>query len=172
MKFVTLLVTILFAAACLAQTPPPQTPFTETSVSFNLSPITLPGAHTTLAAAETDMMWRITNNNHVGATTLIGSTNLTFIGGRYERVFPSVSNWLQEHTNLNGASFEAGLTASLGAVRGANGPVGGYWGERFGGYLKYALNGNTAIAAEAQWNNFPGWQHNVPSIAFGPIFHF
>lgn len=166
---------MVLAVAVFAQAPPapvPQTPFSETSISFNLNPVTLPGGHSTLAAAESDIMWRVTTNNHVGPTTLIGSQGLTFIGGRYEHVFPSVSNWVQEHTTFNGASFEAGVTASLGAVRSQNGPAGGYWGQRAGVYLKYAMSGNVAMAAEFQWNNFPGWQHNVPSVAFGPVFHF
>lgn len=165
----TLLLTL--SIGMVAQAPP--SAFATTSFSFNLSPITLPKVGQTAAGAETDAMFPLTTNNRFGETTLIG--NSTFIGGRYDRVFPSVAKYLQSHTALTGGNFEAGLTSSLGVVKASN----TYWGGRAGFFLHYAPNGSTNfnIGFEAQANYLPGYagatsQHWVPSLAVGPNFRW
>ncbi len=98
---------------------------------------------------------------------------MVFIGGRYNRLLPSVSNWLNNHSGvINGYKFQFGLTASLGSVRTSNSPKGGWWGERAGFFALYGINETWGIGLEAQWNNFPGVARHVPSIGLGPNFHF
>ena len=172
-KFLVLAV-ICFAVAAFAQTTTPPSAFATTSVSFNLSPLTLPGSSAgTLSAAETDVMFPLTTNNVFGETNLIGES--TFIGGRYERIIPSVAKYLQSHTALAGGNFQFALTSSLGVVRG----VKNSWGGRTGVSLKYAPAGSTSfnIGFEAQANYLPnfaglGTQHWIPSVALGPNFRF
>jgi len=151
-----------------AQAAQPQSAFAETTYTFNLTPITLPRTGTTLAGAETDMLVSITTNNALGATTLISSS--PFVGGRYERAIPSIANYLQNHTALTGYNFQAGLTASAGVVNSGK----EFWGERAGIFLKYAPAGSTSfsVAIDAEWNNFPGIAHNIPSLAISPAWRF
>jgi hypothetical protein len=174
MKYaLTAVCTLILAAAAFAQTPAPSA-FSTTSISFNLTPITLPGSSKgTLSGAETDIMFPLTTNNIFGETTLIGES--TFIGGRYERVIPSVAKYLQNHTALTGGNFQFALTSSLGVVRG----VTNSWGGRTGFSLKYAPAGSTSfnIGFEAQANYLPnyaglGTQHWIPSVALGPNFRW
>jgi hypothetical protein len=154
-----------------AQTPTPA--FTGTTVSFNLTPITLPGGKQTLSGAETDVMLSPTPNNAFGETTLINSA-YTFLGGRYNRLFPSVSKWLNNLSpNLNGLAFQFGLTGSLGVVNIPGNATPTHWGERAGGFLNYQIGSSAfGLGVEAQWCNFPGYAHNTYSVAFGPNFHF
>lgn len=164
------LITILFfCSLSFAQTTQPQTPFQASSISFSLTPVTLPGYGQTLAGAETDTLFHFTTNNVVGATALISSSS--FVGGRYNRIFPSVSTWLQNHTALTGNQFEVGFTLSGGVVEATK----SQWGGRSGFFVNYALNNTWAMGFEAQANYLPGiategkW---APSIAIGPNFHF
>lgn len=167
-------ITVALSAAAFSQATPPSA-FAGTTYNFALTPVTLPGQQQTLSGAETDFLVNFTPNNVFGETTLISTA--TFVGGRYERIFPSVANWIQNHTSLTGGNFEAGVTTSLGVVKGAK----EYWGERAGIFLKYAPSGsqNFNIGIDAEWNNLPGidpstssYGHNVPSIAIGPNFRF
>lgn len=150
--------------------------FPTTTVTFNLSPVTLPGARTAVAGAETDAKLKITQNVNIGETTLIGG-NYSFIGGRGDYVIPQFSRWLQNaSTTLNGYQFQLGVTGSLGVIRTPSltniGQSQSHWGQRFGVFLNYSLSGNTGLGLETQWCNFPGYAHNTYSIAFGPNFHF
>lgn len=163
---------LLLATLSFAQAPP--NAFSGTSISFNLTPLTLPGtSQGTLSGAETDVTFPLTTNNIFGETTLIGES--TFVGGRYERVFPSIAKYLQEHTALTGGNFQFAVTSSLGVVKGAKNS----WGGRAGFSLKYAPAGSTSfnIGFEAQANYLPNYagpnsQHWVPSLAIGPNFRF
>lgn len=170
-KTLALAILLLFATAVLAQTPAPSA-FSTTSFSFNLAPINLPGLNS-ISGAETDAMFPLTTNNHFGETTLIGQS--TFIGGRYDRVFPVIANYLQNHTALTGGNFQAGVTASLGVVRNSNTS----WGGRAGLFLRWAPAGSTNfnVGFEAQANYLPSYAgvnspHWVPSLAVGPNFRF
>lgn len=162
---------LLMVGVCYSQTTttPSPTPFSTASVSFGLTPVTLPNVGTTLAGAETDTLFHFTNYNLIGPTVLV-STN-TFVGGRYNRIFPSISTWLQNHTSLQGNLFQVGLTVSGGVVESGK----SQWGGRSGLYVNYALNNTWAMGFEAQANYLPGlfgtgkWG---PSIAVGPSFHF
>jgi hypothetical protein len=149
------------------------TAFSTTTFSFNLSPINLPGLGSSVSGAETDAMFPLTANNRFGETTLIGES--TFVGGRFDHVFPSVAKYLQEHTALTGGNFEAGVTSSLGVVKSGK----TNWGGRAGLFLRYAPGGatNFNIGFEAQANYLPSYAglnspHWVPSIAVGPNFRF
>lgn len=164
-------VVLLCAAFAVCQAPP--SAFSTTTFSFNLSPINLPGLGASVSGAETDAMFPLTTNNRFGETTLIGQS--TFIGGRFDHVFPSVAKYLQSHTALTGGNFEAGITSSLGVVKSAN----SNWGGRAGLFLRYAPGGatNFNIGFEAQANYLPNYAgasspHWVPSIAVGPNFRF
>jgi hypothetical protein len=159
-----------------AQTAPtaPVNAFSTTTFNFNLSPITLPNLGSSISGAESDALFAFTTNNILGETTLIGQS--TFIGGRYERLFPAVAKYLQNHTALTGGNFQAGFTSSLGVVKAA---VKNEWGGRVGLFLRYAPGGtqNFNMAFEAQANYLPGYAgadspHWVPSLAAGPNFRF
>lgn len=166
---VVILVLSFLAVLAVAQTPTtPPSAFAGTSISFSLTPLTLPGNQQTLSGIETDALVHFTPNNIFGETTLISTQ--PFIGGRYERVFPSVANFLQNHTALLGGNFQAGITMSLGVVKGDR----LHWGERAGIFLKYAPSGsdNFNLGVDAEWNNLPGIGRHVPSIAVGPNFRF
>jgi hypothetical protein len=170
----TLLTVLVLSIASLAQTEPaPQTTaFPETSVTFNLAPITLPGLKSTIAGAETDILIAPSNSFSLGETTLTGST-MIFAGGRAQYVIKPVSTWIQTHSpNLNGYQFQFGVTSSLGVVK----PVGTvgtpHWGERAGVFLNYALNGQWGLGVDAEWGNFVGVQRNTWTLGVGPNFHF
>jgi hypothetical protein len=163
---------LLAVSFASAQTATPPQAFAETTITFNLTPISLPGASTSVGGAETDALIALTPNNHIGETTLIDS-GFTFIGGRYNRTFPSISTWLNNLSpNINGYQFQFGLTSSVGVVRvpGALNPS--HWGERAGAFINYQINGTWGVGLEGQWCNFPGYAHNTYSLAFGPNFHF
>lgn len=168
LAFLVLSVTVAFAQA-------PPNAFAATSFSFNLSPISLPNLGSSISGAETDALFPLTTNNYLGETTLIGSN--TFIGGRYDRVFPTIAKYLQNHTALTGGNFQAGITASAGVLRESPKNT---WGGRAGFFLRYAPAGSTSfnIGFEAQANYLPGYggasqvSHWVPSIAIGPNFRF
>lgn len=167
MKSLSLAVVVcLLSIASFAQAPP--SAFASTTISFGLTPLSLPRSGQTLTGMETDALVHFTPNNIFGETTLI--SNSPFVGGRYDRVFPSVAKFLQNHTSLTGGNFEAYATVSLGVVLSDK----ERWGERAGIGLKYAPSGsdNFNIGVEAQWNNFPGIAHNIPSVAVGPNFRF
>jgi len=169
----TLVSLFLLSVAVFAQTPAPSA-FPSTTVNFNLSPITLPGAKTSVAGAETDVKLKITSNFSLGETTLL-SGDYAFIGGRGDYVIPSFSKWLQNHSPmLNGYQFQLGVTGSAGVVRTPQslGVSVSHWGERAGMFLTYAVNGNVGLGVEAQWTNLPGYAHSTYSMAFGPSFHF
>lgn len=166
-SILTAVAVLILAIASFAQTAPTSV-FEGSTVSFGLTPITLPRLGSTLTGAETDILVGITTNNIVGPTTIISSS--PFVGGRYDRIFPSVGKWLQNHTALTGANFQAYATGSIGIVKASK----EYWGERAGIGLRYAPAGaqNFSVAFEAQWNNFPGIAHNIPSLAVSPTFRF
>lgn len=163
---------MVFCGILMGQTQQP-TAFPTTTINFNLSPITLPGAKTSVTGAETDMKLKITTNTAFGETSVI-SSDYTFVGGRGDYVIPQFSTWLQNHSpSLNGYQFQLGVTGSLGVVRAQLGPNGvSHWGERAGMFLNYAVSGNMGLGLEAQWTNLPGYVHSSYSLAFGPNFHF
>jgi hypothetical protein len=168
---------LLCVAVCVGQTvaptpapaAQPQSAFAETTYNFALSPITLPGTGTTLSGAESDVMVNFTQNNAFGATTLI--SNNTFVGGRYDRTFPSVANFLQSKTALTGYNYQFYVTGSVGVVRSAV----NHWGERAGVGLRWAPAGSTSfsVAFEATANRLPGIADSwIPAIAVSPQFRF
>lgn len=165
---------VIFTVASFAQTTTQPSAFPSTTYNFNLTPITLPGAKTSVAGAETDVKLKITTNFALGETTLI-SGDYSFIGERADYVIPQFSKWLQNISpTLNGYQFQLGLTQSLGVVRTpiAAGEQQSHWGERAGMFLNYAVSNNVGLGVEAQWTNLPGYAHSTYSIAFGPNFHF
>jgi len=172
--FLTVAITMLLAVPSFGQTTPPPSAFQTTTFSFNLSPITLPNLGSSISGFESDAMFPLTTNNRFGMSTLIGQS--TLVGGRYDRVFPSVAKYLQNHTALTGGNFEAGVTSTLGVVKAS---TKNSWGGRAGFYLKYAPAGSTSfnVGIEAQANYLPRYAgdsspHWVPSVAIGPNFRF
>lgn len=176
--FITILGLLLAGLSYGQTTPNAPTPqpsaFADTTVNFSLTPISLPGVSQSVPGAETDVKLNVSTNNVVGETTLISSA-YSFIGGRYDRMIPSFSTWLNNHSpQLNGYNFQLGLTASLGVVRTPNGvgTTAEHWGERAGAFINYKANSIMGLGVEAQWCNFPGYSHNTYSVAVGPNFHF
>lgn len=169
--------TFMLAVLCLAvslagfaqtTTPAPTSAFTDTTVTFGLTPVTLPSKVNTLSGAETDILLNLTSNNVIGESNLISTS--PFLAGRYIRLFPSVSKWIQTHTAFSGGHFQAGLTTSFGIVK-ASTP---HYGERFGFVLNYAPAGSSTfgLGLDVEANNLPGIARWVPSIAVAPTFHF
>lgn len=167
------LAVLVLSFACFGQTQQPSA-FPSTTFNFNLSPITLPGAKTSVAGAETDIKMKISQNFSAGETTLL-SGDYSFIGGRGDYVIAPFSKWLQNISpTLNGYQFQLYLTGSAGVTRTpiSNGVNASHWGERAGAGLTYAVSGNVGLGIEGQWCNFPGYAHTTYSLAFGPNFHF
>lgn len=172
-----LLAFAMLTAVCVAQTCTGSNcdfapAFPTTSTQLTLSPITLPGLTNSVAGAETDVLISPSPMLALGETTLT-STSMVFAGGRFNYVIKPVSTWIQNHSpNLNGYQFQFGLTGSVGVVK----PVGNigspHWGERAGGFLNYAINGQWGAGVDIEWGNFPGVQHNTWTFAVGPNFHF
>lgn len=177
MKTLSLIsVLLVLAVASFAQTapvtPPATTAFPETSVTFNLAPITLPGLKASVAGAETDVLVAPSPSFQVGETSL-ASSSMIFEGGRGQYVIKPISTWLQNHSpNLNGYQFQFGLTGSAGVVKpvGAGGTA--HWGERAGVFVNYAVSGQWGLGVDAEWGNFPGVAHNTWTLAVGPNLHF
>jgi hypothetical protein len=167
----TILAVLIATVQTFSQTPAPSA-FPTTTYDFNLTPITLPGVKASASGAESDIKFHPTTNFSVGETTLI-SPDYVFIGGRADYVIPAFSKWFNNISpTLNGYQFQLGLTGSLGVDKPFGVVPQSHWGERAGIFMNYAVSGSTGLALEVQWNNFPGYAHNVPSIAFGPNFHF
>lgn len=165
---------MLLASFAVGQTAQQPSAFPTTTYNFNLTPVTLPGAKTSVAGAESDIKLKITTNFNLGETTLI-SGNYSFIGERSDYVIPQFSKWLQNISpTLNGYQFQLGLTQSLGVVRTpiSLGINQSHWGERAGLFLNYAVSNNVGLGIEGQWTNLPGYAHSTYSVAFGPNFHF
>ena len=172
MKTLFTVLILAFSIASFAQTTPAPSAFPETTVTFNLSPVSLPGVKSTIGGAETDVLIAPSPEFQLGETTLTGSS-LLFVGGRGQYTIKPISTWLQNHSpNLNGYQFQFGVTSSLGVVK----PIGqtgtAHWGERAGAFVNYAINGQWGMGVDAEWGNFPGVQHNTWTLAFGPDFHF
>lgn len=174
-KGIVLFLLVLVAVAASAQATP-KSPFAESTMSFNLSQISLPGQQQTLAGMESDALITFSEYLNVGETTLISTS--PFIGGRYEIVIPAVAKYLQNHSSLSGANFQFGITGSAGVVKSS---LASHWGERAGIFLKYAPAGNQNfnLGIDIEANNMPGidpsnakYGHWVPSVAVGPAFRF
>jgi hypothetical protein len=167
------LLCLVMAVPAFAQTAAPAPPaapsaFSDTTVTFGLTPVALPNNVKTLTGIETDVLLNVSTNNVFGETSLISSS--PFIGGRYVRLLPGVSKWIQSHTSFVGGHFQAGVTTSLGVVKASS----EHYGERVGFVLNYAPAGNSTfgLGVDVEENNFPGIEHWVPSIALAPTFHF
>lgn len=170
MKFLSfaLLSCVLTVAGFAQSTSKPASAFAETTVSFGLTPVTLPSFGKTLSGAVTETSVNLTTNNALGEETLISSS--PFIAGEYQRTFPGASKWIQNHTNFTGMNFQIGVKAQFGVVKAAK----SYWGEGAAVFVNYAPSGSNSfgLGLQAGWMNLPGVQHNVPAIAVGPNFHF
>lgn len=152
-----------------------QPAFNESTVSFGLTPVTLPSFGSTLAGVESDTAFNFTNYNQIGVRTIISSS--TYIGPVYNRIFPSVSSYLQNHTALTGNQFQVGLTVSGGIVEASK----QQWGGDGGLFVNYAPSGSKtwAIAFTGTAAYLPGianvsghsgkW---IPKVAIGPAFKF
>lgn len=159
----------VFCCAAVAQTAsPPASAFADTTVTFGLTAVTLPSRVTTLSGAETDILLNVSANNVLGESNLISGA--PFLGGRYIRLFPSASKWIQEHTAFTGGHFQVGATTSFGVVKSST----PHYGERFGFVLNYAPEGSSTfgLGLDVEANNLPGIARWAPSIAIAPTFHF
>lgn len=172
-----LAVALVCATVCFAQntpvTPSPTDPIdSSTSFTVNLTPITLPGGHTSVAGIESGMALKLTPNFDVRETNLAGS-GLQFYGGGLNYHMPFLSKALNGVSpNINGLLFDFYLTGTVGTVLTPSGPAGGHWGERIGGGANYALNGTWSLGAEIQYFKAPGYSNNTYTVAIGPKIHF
>lgn len=149
--------------------------FNGNTMSFALTPVTLPSFGKTLSGAQTDELFSLTTNNQFGATFLVSSS--TYVGVRYKRTLAGVSSWLQNHTALTGNHFQAGLSFSGGTVKASK----TQWGADGSFFLNYAPNGsnNWAVAIDAGAGYFPGIVNAaggsakfIPKLTIGPLFTF
>jgi hypothetical protein len=157
-----------FAQTTTPAPAPVASAFADTTVSFGLTAVTLPSRVTTLSGAETDILLNVSANNVLGESNLISGA--PFLGGRYIRLFPSASKWIQEHSAFTGGHFQVGATTSFGVVKSST----PHYGERFGFVLNYAPEGSSTfgLGLDVEANNLPGIARWVPSIAIAPTFHF
>jgi hypothetical protein len=158
MKFLALL---FMSSLALAQS------YDQPKVSCNAVPVSFVTMKHTTTGVETDMVVGVTAKDGLGESTIVASN--TFVGLRYERVFPSIAKWLDNSTSLAGYNFKIGLSLTPGLVKT---PTVLHWGERAGLFMKYSPQGSKSfsLGAEVQWNNFPGIVHDTLSLSVGPNF--
>lgn len=154
-------------------TPPPSAPpDTSTSFTVNLTPITLPGGHTSVAGIESGMSLKLTTNFDARESNLTGS-GLQFYGGGFNYHLPFLSKILNNASpNINGLLFDFYLTGTVGTVLTPSGPAGGHWAERIGGGFNYSLNQTWSLGTEIQYFKAPGYANNTYTVAVGPQIHF
>jgi hypothetical protein len=152
MKFCLALL-ILGATISLAsaQTAPQPATGDAITVSFGLSPISLPDAPSSIAGAETDVVLPFTTNNWIGETSIV-SSSYSFVGGKYQRIFPQIGTYLNNVSALNFLNSDIGLTASVGVVF-VNGEK--HWGTTAGVFWMQNINSTWATTFDAEAVRFP-----------------
>lgn len=170
MKFVTLLVTILFAAACLAQTPP--NPSTE-SPTFTLNASVLSGGQNLGAATDIGATFAVTKNWLLRSDNIIApSVNTEGFFGGVQYNLPQLANLLK-NTNLNSSHFQFYASAALGAARtqiGATGTPVNHFAALAGGGVNYDPTGTGKFSlnlAEVRWAKMPGWANSTVIVSSG-----
>ena len=140
----SVLAVLVLSFASFAQTAPnppvsttPPTPVdSSTSFTINLTPITLPGGHSSVAGIESGLSLKLTNNFDVRESNLTGQ-GLQFYGGGVNYHLPALSKLLNSASpNINGLLFDFYLTGTVGTVLTPTSPAGGHWGERVGGGIQ------------------------------------
>ena len=169
-KLFSCLGVLLLVSVCLGQTPAPTATGDSITVSFGLTPVTLPNAPSSIAGAESDIVIPFTTNNWIGETSIVSST-YSFVGGKYMRVIPQLGTYLNNHSTLNFANSDLGLTGSAGVVF-VNG--GKHWGATAGVFWLQNINSSWAITFDAEAVRFPyvsttAWTWK---FATGPNFKF
>jgi hypothetical protein len=150
--------------AVVSVTPAPA----KTTMTMNAMPVTIIGGNGAATGSETDALVAALHPLSIGETTIV-SNKLSFIGGRVDFTIKPISTWIQNHSSVDGYKFEMGPTFSFGGVK-ANSKF--YYGQRAGMFINYKLAWAVGMQFEIQWNNFPGYAHNVPSFSFGPNCHW
>ena len=155
-KFFSCLGVLLLVSVCMGQTSvsmPPQPVATgdTITVTFNLSPITLPDAPSSIAGAETDIILPFTTNNWIGETSIV-SSNYSFVGGKYMRIFPNLVKYLGKVSPLNFTGSDIGVTASGGVVFVNNTK---HWGGTAGVFWMQNINSTWAMTIDAEAVRFP-----------------
>jgi len=173
---------ISLAAVCLAQQPPqapqpqapPQAQQTKQAtgdtitVSFGLTPITLPNAPSSIAGAESDVVLPFTTNNWIGETSIV-SSNYSFVGGKYMRILPAVGKYMAAQ-NAMFANSDIGLTASAGVVF-VNGKK--HWGSTAGMFWLQNINDTWGMGFDAEAVRFPDVADKWTwKLAVGPQLKF
>lgn len=173
-KHFTLLPCLLFAVTCLAQTAPPPdnpTPGTTTSFSMNLTPVTLPGNHTTLTGVSSGIAFTVTPKLDIKDLNLAGSGFQYYSAGFNYRL-PMISEALNNASpNVNFLAFQPYVQATAGAVY-AGGSSTSHWGFTAGGGVDYYVNNTWSFGGEADYAKFPGYNNNALILQFGPKLHF
>lgn len=148
---------------------PKPAPSKSTTMTMNVMPVTITGGGSGAATgSETDALVAAFHPFSIGETSIV-SNKLSFIGGRADLTIKPLSTWIQNHTSADGYKFEIGPTISFGGIKAASKF---YYGERAGVFVNYKLGWGVGMQFEVQWNNFPGYAHNVPSFSFGPNCHW
>lgn len=159
----------LFAVSALGQTQQPGL----NSFSLALSPISLPGAHQTVAGTEAGMTLNITNSLALVDQNIIApGDNFQFYGGGAQYTFKALSTKLNNASpNLNGLAFQFGLKATAGVDR-LTAINAQHWGFTAGGFVNYAINGTWAFGGEVLYGHFPGFNQRAVLVSVGPQIHF
>ena len=109
-KRITLL--LLLTSYCLAQSPDYGQ---QSKVSCNAAPLSFVTMKQVTSGVETDMVLAISKTDGLGESTLVASS--TFVGGRYEHSFPSISKWIDNNSALSGYNLKFGITLTPGLVK-------------------------------------------------------
>lgn len=174
MKLFHILAVLLFAALSYAQSGPPSpdpTPGSTTSFAMNLTPVTLPGGHTTLAGISSGVAFTISPNFDVKNLN-IAASNLQYYSAGFNYRLPVISKALNNVSpNINFLAFQPYVNATVGADY-AYGQSSSHYALTAGGGVDYYLNNTWSFGAEADYAKFPGFNNNTVLIFFGPKWHF
>jgi hypothetical protein len=162
-----LCILLLTSLAWSQATPAPET-FPKSTMTMNVMPVTIIGGNGAATGSETDALVAALHPLSLGETSIV-SNKLSFIGGRADFTIKPLSTWIQNHSSVNGYQFQMGPTFSFGGIKAG---TKFYYGQRAGVFINYKLAWAVGMQFEVQWNNFPGYAHNVPSFSFGPNCHW
>ena len=163
------LLSVFLASPLFGQTAPPIQTF-----SMNLSPISLPGNHQTVAGTAAGADLTFTPNLDLGSFNIVApGQNFQYFAGHVNYRLPKLANFINNKTNWNALRLQFGVTASLGVDRITNVSA-QHFGATGGGFVNYSLDsgGHYSLGAEIQYAKFPGLANNTFIVSLDPAIHF